>query len=581
MSTLTLTEVPTAEETSAPPPLPAENSTPPISASPTESLVSQSETPSASTETLIYDDGKNVVAINSATGATQILISRDELKFIFGEDKSAQSYTYEKEIPFQISLSPNLKEALISFCSILDSKFRCSNEYFIYSLEEKTAIRLPKPDAYGAYWVWSPDSSKLAGASWTYNAADYELLRFYSVNHDGTNLVALSAVTNDNWQTDWHPGSGAILPLTYAANFRSILADGSGEPDIFVSGLAQNDKIRCLSFSPDFNRVAFLVHQDGDLDRNRIYVARSDFAEVSLIAEYPMDARYLCDMQWSSDQRFVSIEGHADARAEVGAKQNNLATQSALINLEANSVSPVSQNAFACGWTPNNELIYEDETSVALFDPTTLQSSALPEALTSLVKHCPLQWLKSAPALNIPQGLPVRNACHPGGEITDDQKENAALSPLFDVLSVSSSLDDETLSVTFHSAAASKNLNDFLSPGVPEPYLNGWEVLIDSDNNFLSGDKVGTDYRFSVGVKPRPNGNPPGLAGVILKFDADKKTYVPIEALQMLYDPDAATLTLTGKIPGITQISRLVFLSRVVSGMNGSTPNVGGDRLCD
>lgn len=551
----------------------------------TQSPIAQTEISSTSNETLIYDDGANILAINAQTGESRVLISRSELQILFGKDRSAQSSTYGKETPFQITLSPNLKEALVSACFTLDNKFRCSDEYFVYSLEEKTAIRLDKPGAYGVYWTWSPDGLKLAGSAWLYSDADYELTRFYAINHNGTNLVALSAVGDNDWRINWHPGNEVILPLTTIANFRSIFIDGSREPNILVSGLAQTDKALCLSFSPDFNRVAFSVRQAANTNVNQIYVARSDFAEVSLIAEYPANVQTLCDIQWSPNQRFIYLNEFADTRVEVSVKQNNFSKKSMLLNLETSAVADISQNAFSCGWTPDNQLIYEEENEsseavrVRSFDPTTLQSDSLPENLDSLIQHCPLQWLENAPSLNIPNGFPVRNACYPGKEIADE--EEAELSPLFDILSVSSSLDDKTLSVTFHSAAASKNLNDYLTPNIPETYLNGWEVLIDADNNFLSGDKLGIDYRFSVGVKPRPDGNPPGLMGVILKFDTAQNTYIPISALQMSFDPDAATLQLTGEIPEITNISRLVFLSRIVKAMNGSSPNVNGDRLCN
>ncbi|GAB1469861.1 hypothetical protein MASR2M66_07380 [Chloroflexota bacterium] len=159
--------------------------------------------------------------------------------------------------------------------------------------------------------------------------------------------------------------------------------------------------------------------------------------------------------------------------------------------------------------------------------------------------------------------------------------ETDPLSSLFDILSVSSSITGEQLSVTFNSSAASKSLNDYLTPNIPEQFLNGWEVLIDVDNNALTGDKLGIDYRFSVGVKPRPDGNPPGLAGIILKFDSAENKYASVDALQMLFEPDSASLTLTGNIPGINQTSRLIFLSRLVEKMVNSNPLVVGDRICN
>lgn len=560
---------------------------PPVPTTSADQPTSQAQTPVSSTSALIYDDDKNIISVNPDTGETKVLISRSEIKLLLGEDKSADSYTYRHERPVPIDISPDFKKALVAVCLSLDNKFRCLNEYFVYSLEEKIAIRLPKPsDSYGVYWKWSPDGSKLAGAGWTYTGADYEVNRFYSVNSDGTNLTTLSSITNDNWRIAWHPGGAVILPLTYVTNFRSIFVDGSKEVDVLLDSLEWNDKVECLAFSPDLNRVALVVSRDTRNDHHWLYIARSDFADPSIVTEYDIDSRYLCNLDWSPDQSFIHVNYAPDPRVEAGKDQNEMPLLDILVNVENGRLVEPPQNSHVCGWTPDSNLIYEkrgftgEAVGIDLLDVKNSTPVSLPDNVKTVVTHCPIKWLKDAPVLNIPEGLSVGNACHPGSEI-QDMREADSLSSLFDILSVSSSINEEELSVVFSSASASKSLNDYLTPNISEQFLNGWEVLVDVDNNALTGDKLGIDYRFSVVVKPRPDGNPPGLAGVILKFDSSGNKYVSVDALHMLFDPDAASLTLTGKIPGITENSRLIFLSRMVDKMVNSKPVVVGDRICN
>lgn len=534
--------------------------------------------------TLIYDDGKDILAVNADTGETQKLISREELQLLIGQDKSADSYTYQKERSIPITLSPDLKYALVSICIALDARLRCAEENFIYSLENKNVIRLPNPpDSYGVYWKWSPDGSKLAGASWNYLEAAYQLGRFYVIDKDAQNLNSLTTVNNGNWQIAWNPNGRAIHLMTFVTNFQLLFVDGSGAIDISIPSLAWNDKVECLSFSPNNSQVAFVLRKELPKDHDWVYTADSDFSNSSLISDYDLDSSFFCSIQWSPDAQSLHIQYKQDERAEAGAKIDpTISAPDKLIDITSKTIKDSPANTQICGWTPNGNLVISqnDLTGQDVGIEVQGASTPLPESISAIIKHCPFLWLSRAPELVIPEGLSVGNACHPGVEI-QDPTESEPLPELFDILSVSSSLNGEEISVTFHSAAASKDLNDFLSPGISEKYLNGWEVLIDADNNALSGDKLGFEYRFSAAVKPRPNGNPPGLAGAVIKFDSSANSYSALDNLEMLYDPDASTLTLTGSVPGLSQSSRLVFLSRLVNNITSSGPITSGDRLCD
>jgi|GEM_PF-1381183 len=527
---------------------------------------------------VIYDDAKNIISINLATGETRTLISREELKLILGEDKSADSYTYGREKPIEIELSPDLKKAHVSICAALDSRFRCVFEDYIYSLEDKTAVKLKSPpDTYGVYWKWSPDSTKLAGAAWTYDSATYQITRFYSISSDGTNLTLLPAVTNDNWQIAWHPGNNVILPLTFITNFRSIFVDGSQEIDIPIDGLQWNDKIECLTFSPDASQTAFIVRPEIPKNHDLLYIVRSDFAELFRVAEYDIDSRYGCKIDWSPDSSYIHW-GYEYAPGEetgLAAQNKDLPSLDKVLNIKTGEFVEAPANTRACTWTPDGDLVYEkiditgESVGIEVANLVGNESVQPPENIQAIIRHCPIQWLAEELTLNIPEGISVPNACHPG-IIIPDEMEVQSINPLFDILEASSQLDGETLSVVMTFDSARANLASYLTPDVTD-FPNGWDVLVDVDNNVLTGDQLGIDYRFSTAVLPENNGTPPSLQGAVLKYDASRKTFVPVDDLKKSFNFSAKTLTLKGKIPGVSQNTRLVFLSRIVD----------GDRVCE
>jgi hypothetical protein len=527
---------------------------------------------------VLYDDTNNIISVNLDTGETKVLISRKEVQAILTEDKSLSSYTYGYEKPIEINLSPDFTKAHISICASLDNNFRCIFEDYVYTLKSKAAIKLQSPpDAYGVYWQWSPDSSRLAGASWTYVGATYQIPRFYSINSNGTELKALSFITNDHWQITWHPGSTAILPLTFVQNFRSIFSDGSNEPSILIQGLAWNDKIICIGFSPDASKVAVVIRHEIPRNQDSLYVARSDFQEISLVTEFVNDPRYSCQVNWSVDQNFVHLDYQYIQREETGFEDLSipLSGTDKVINTSSKEEVVTPANFQICGFTSDN-LIYinNDTSSMDFFSPTNSDIESLPEHVKNKIQHCPIQWFKEEPGPEISEGLTTENACHPNATYADDDVNSEDIPPVFDLVEASSSLDGEVLSVVLKSNTFTEYLVEYLTRNVTD-FLNGWDVFIDVDNNTLTGDSIGIEYRFSVAIRA---GNEPQIGSVILSYDPITDTYTRLTStLQVRFDTLNQTLNFSGSIPGISTNSRLVFLSR----LKDSTGEITGDRICE
>ena len=349
--------------------------------------------------TVIYDDELNILAVNPNTGESSVLLSREELQSVLAKDRSAESYTYEAERPIAISLSPDRSQALVTICADLDARYRCLFADYVYDLETKTGVQLPvPPDAYGVYWQWSPDGSKLAGSAWTYDRAVYMPTAYYAVNSDGTNLTPLGPVANDRWQIAWNSASGAIHPLGFVVNFQFLFTDRSKPQDIAIPGPNGNDSIECLAFSPDGSRVAFSVRGSVRKDREAVYIADSNFSNITRLTEYDIDSRYFCNVIWSPDGKFIHMRYEYDTRVETGEEVSGPEPRrDRLINVEAGAlVERMPQGLLVCGWMPDNNLVYETKTAfggIQIFTPVTNTPIEVPEPLRSKVFHCPVAWV--------------------------------------------------------------------------------------------------------------------------------------------------------------------------------------------
>ncbi|HCK66043.1 MAG TPA: hypothetical protein DHW49_07235 [Anaerolineae bacterium] len=561
--------------------IPTEQISIPISAStvtPTEIGISEPVVIENSNGWVVYDDTNNIVSVNLDTGETKVLISRKEVEAILIEDKSSLSYTYGYEKPIKIIISPDFTKALISICASLDNNFRCVFEDYIYTIRSKSAIRLqPAPGAYGVYWQWSPDSSKLAGVAWTYVGAEYRLERFYSITSSGTDLRSLALITDNHWQIAWHPGNSAILPLTFVQNFRSILTDASSEPGIFMAGLAQRDKIMCINFSPDYSKVAFVLRHELPGNQDSLYIARSDFQEIALINSFTIDPRYSCQVNWSADQNFIHIDYQYIQREETGFEDLSIPVSGIdkVINIVNKVEVTTPANAQICGFKPEQLIYINNETSsLDLFNPTNAEIINLPQNVKDVVQGCPIQWFPEEPEPEVSEGIATENACYPNNSYIDDDTDPENIPDVFDLIEASSSLEGETLSVVLKSSKFTEYLVEYLSPNVTD-FLNGWDVFIDVDNNTLTGDSIGVEYRFSVAIRA---GNEPQIGSVILAYDPVTDTYIRSGTVEVRFDTLNQTLNLSGSIAGINPNSRLVFLSRL---KDSTTREVTGDRICN
>lgn len=571
------------ENINTPTPLiPTEQISTPISAStitPTEIGISEPAVIGNSNGWVVYDDTNNIVSVNLDTGETKVLISRKEVEAILIEDKSSLSYTYGYEKPIKIILSPDFTKALISICASLDNNFRCVFEDYIYTIRSKSAIRLqPAPGAYGVYWQWSPDSSKLAGAAWTYVGAEYQLERFYSISNSGIDLKSLALIMDNHWQIAWHPGNTAILPLTFVQNFRSILSDGSGEPSIVMPGLAQRDKIMCINFSPDYSKVAFVLRHELPGNQDSLYIARSDFQEIALINNFAIDPRYSCQVNWSADQNFIHIDYQYIQREETGFEDLSIPVSGMdkVINIASRAEVTTPANAQICGFKPEQLIYINNETSsLDLFNLTNSEVISLPENVQDVVvQGCPIQWFAEEPEPEVSEGIATENACYPNNVYVDDDVNTENIPAVFDLVEASSSLNGETLSVVLKSSTFTEYLVEYLTPNVTD-FLNGWDVFIDVDNNTLTGDSIGIEYRFSVAIRA---GNEPQIGSVILAYDPVTDTYIRSGTVEVRFDTLNQTLNLSGNISGISPNSRLVFLSRF---KDFTTREITGDRICE
>ncbi len=540
-------------------------------------------TPSGSNGAVIYDNGKDIVSIDPATGETKLLISRAEIQLLIAKDRSAESYTYGFERPFPITLAPDLTKALVILCAGLDERLRCVFEYYVYFLESKTALRLPiPPDSYGVYWNWSPDGSNLAGTAWGYDKAFYKLTQFYSVRADGDVLIPLGPITNEHWRIVWNPGNKAIHPMTFATNFQSVFVDASPREDIPIASLEWDDKFECLTFSPDGSQAAFVVRRDNPKDHDRVYISRANFTDIAPVTEYDIKSEYLCRIQWSPDQRFLAIGYELDQRAEAGLElDENASHPGKLIKLDTASLIETRKDAAVCGWTPDNNLILElkgvagNEGGIEVVNPLNSEPVSLPPGL-SAVTHCPILWLKDALAFDVPAGLSVKDACHPGGTFADFQDE-VPVPEAFDFVQASAALDGETLTAIMTMKSVPADLSAYLTPDANN-FVNGFDILVDVDNNALSGDKFGVEFALSVGILPGADGAAPTAEGVLGEYDPAAQSFAKGDKFTPSFDPDAKTLTVSLAIPGITADSRLVFLSRRV---NDAKSAVISDRLCE
>ena len=174
--------------------------------------------------------------------------------------------------------------------------------------------------------------------------------------------------------------------------------------------------------------------------------------------------------------------------------------------------------------------------------------------------------------LHIPPSLGTRSGqctpdqpiVTPGQTVMDDAAD--VLAAHVDIIEVSSSLSEETLTVVFQLRDVPETLT-FGRTGVPENAIEyNWEVAIDVDNDWATGSG-GFDYVLSAMhfVFPRSGGTntiaPIATTEIVQTYtwELDRWDAMTVEVARIEVAAEDDTITLSGKVPGITAESRLAF----------------------
>ena len=170
----------------------------------------------------------------------------------------------------------------------------------------------------------------------------------------------------------------------------------------------------------------------------------------------------------------------------------------------------------------------------------------------------------SSTGLVASQCIPDQPIFTPGQTVLDVAADVPAAH--IDIIEINSSLSEEVLTVVFQLRDVPETLM-FNRTGVPDQALEYvWEVSIDVDNDRTTGS-YGFDYALSAMhfVFPRAGGinttAPIETPGVVQThtWEMDRWDAMTIEEGRIEVAAEDNTITLSGKVPGITAESRLAF----------------------
>ncbi|MBN8656491.1 MAG: hypothetical protein J0M11_12190 [Anaerolineae bacterium] len=571
---------------------PSPTSTPTVSLSPQPTKVGGSSG-------LIISDreggmGRYIGVSNVESGEEKILISEEELRDLLPEDRFTDSvhFSEDYEPTLEMYLSPDLRKIYTFVCVKLDARLRCLYEYYIYDIQKKTLVQLQVPaDLIGVEWEWSPDSVRLVGAGWMYdtmNILGRRYTMFYVINNDGTNikpLIPVSSFFGTNFAWNWDGNS--FYPLTYYTNFQAVDLENAGVENIAINGLKTDDIIECLAFSPANEKVVFAVIRETQEGYYWLYSANSDFSNATLVSEFGTQLRFGCELTWSPNGEFIRLNLPYQA-SEYESLYEPLdmvfdvqSWTSVEIPKDPRTYHEWKKSGdfenpyiFICGWAPDGGLVYSKETVNIL----NLSNSA--EVVLEELVGCPKLWLQEELPYELAEGYSILDACHPGDGIVDEPDATPFLS-YFDIQEINSSLEGEILTVEIKLKAISDDLSVYMN--TDSDFLNGWDVEIDLDNNVLSGAYFsGMEYVFSVYVWNGSDGKSPEVKGILKKHIASGQDFLEYSRagkIEVELIPETQTIKLTGKVPGITENSRLVFRSKIIE-IRGDFPFITGDEIC-
>ena len=150
----------------------------------------------------------------------------------------------------------------------------------------------------------------------------------------------------------------------------------------------------------------------------------------------------------------------------------------------------------------------------------------------------------------------------PGQSATDES--GVAAGPHIDITRVDTSLSGETLTAVFHLRDVPELLT-FNRTGASEGYLEyAWVVVVDVDNDRETGSG-GFEYQMLASYSVPPSAAESNVKAPIANqlevrvWSLEPGSAVPAADAALEVSPDEDTLTLSGRIPGITTASRLAF----------------------
>jgi len=150
----------------------------------------------------------------------------------------------------------------------------------------------------------------------------------------------------------------------------------------------------------------------------------------------------------------------------------------------------------------------------------------------------------------------------PGQTATDES--GGAAGPHIDITRVDTSLSGETLTAVFHLKDVPEMLT-FNRTGASEGYLEyAWVVVVDVDNDQETGSG-GFEYQMLASYSVPPSEAESNVKAPIANqlevsvWSLEPGSAVPAADAALEVSPEEDTLTLSGRIPGITTASRLAF----------------------
>jgi hypothetical protein len=292
-----------------------------------------------------------------------------------------------------LSLSPDGTMLLIRV-----AVSRTHSDYYLADTDSGSITLLEQiPYVSNIHWEWSLDSSKLAGIA--INWQGYSTGSFV-INSDGTGLKQI-AQTDNGESLVWSTDSTQIYSLSSVEKFWAIDADGSNKRKIEIEGIEPSTYIECMQFSQDSKKVAFMVTPSFVDGFHQIYVANSDFTDLTLVTEFNSELVGCSNFDWSPDQKYLLVMFNnrcvpGTCSVDYGAYVFGMDTGEA-VNLPA--------EVLFCGWSPDSHLVFLQGRPITIDDGLYLDyknslrlmdlSKSNPEPVETIFSACPIAWLSA------------------------------------------------------------------------------------------------------------------------------------------------------------------------------------------